>query len=661
MNINWFKKVGQICIVLSLLLNPFSVTPAYAIDAPTLLTPDNGATTTVADTPPLGIPEFKWAAVNGATSYRLQVSTDIGFTTQIVNLTTPNTSYTPTGANVFPDGTWYWRVRVEAPAPVSEYSAIWSFTKQWAAPTNFPTLNSPADFATLDFYDHPVFSWGPVTGAAKYKLQIYSSPGGWATPTYAATTLVTTHQPAIKLTNGTYYWRVVPVDVGNRDGTPSEERSFNAGYNPLPILLEPEHNATPTFTPTFRWTAVRGAQYYRLDYTTDASFGSGITTINTRNTSYTPTVALQNDVNVYWRVRVHSGNSISDWTSVNTFIKRWYIKPAPLTPTNNYQHVRFPFFSWTPVPGASRYFFEISKFIGFVPLYDSGYTANTFYSPKIYDGDVIDYYWRVTPYDGSGNKGQTGSTWSYRSYYDSVAPHLVYPLFYYHPNNYAGFPSVATNPYEDRSVPMPIFVWHRIHIPALNPNQGEIYAEAYRLQVDDDPLFGSVNWSVDTENTSATPTASNPFTPTTNTDYFWRVRPLIGGVEVAHWSQIWKTRFDPSRGLTPTIGPAPTLIRPTTGFEFSESTPLLEWFPLSGASTYDVQISQEQNFGTIVDSATVAYPAYIPTQSLAQRSLGDLDFGVYYWRTRKSPSGDWSADAGEPPVRFDEGGVETGR
>jgi hypothetical protein len=649
MNKNWLKKAGLLLGVFSLLLSPLNVTPVYALSAPTLVAPANTTITTVVTNPPLGIPEFQWAAVTGAISYRLQVSSDIAFTTKILDFTTPNTKYTPPNSNIFSDGTWYWHVSVESPAPASSYSDIWSFTKQWATPSNLPALISPANLATIDFYDQPTFSWGPVTGAAKYKIQIYSSPGGWSSPIYNQTTLTTTHQPNNKLPNGTYYWRVVPVDSGNRDGTPSVERSFTAGYNPVPTLLEPTDNASPTFTPTFRWSAVRGAQFYRLEYTTDPSFNSGVTWIETRNTSFTPINALPNDVNTYWRVRVHSGVSISDWTPTRTFIKRWYIKPVLLTPTNGFQDVRFPVFSWTPVPGASKYKVEISRFPGFSPMYDWGETANTFYTPNNYEGDLYTYYWRVTPYDGNSNAGVASNTSSYRSYFTSLAPQQVYPLFYYLPDTYPPpFAGVTTNPHEDRTVSQPIFIWHRVFVPALDVNKGQVYAEAYRLQVTTDPTFSSVNWSVDTENLTAAPTTANPFTPVKNTNYFWRVRPLIGGLEAGQWSQIWKARFDPDLRLLPTVGVAPTLIRPTNGFEFAEETPLLEWFPLSGADSYDVQISLDQNFAAIVDTASVSYPAYIPTQSLAQRSLGDLNFGVYYWRVRKSGSASWSS----PTQRF---------
>ena len=644
MNRSWFKSAALFVVAFSLLLNPIFATPVHALNAPVPVAPANGTTTTPTDTPPLAIPEFRWTAVSGAASYRIQVSNNIAFTTNVVDITTTNTSYTPNTTNGFSDGTWFWRVRAETPAPAGAYSAIWSFTKQWAAPANAPALTAPADAAVINFYDHPIFSWGAVTGAAKYKLQVYSSPGGWSSLSYnpAPITLATSHQPNIKLPNGIYYWRVVPLDVGNREGTPSEERSFTVNYSFVPILLEPADNATPTFTPTFRWTAVRGAQYYRLQYSTDPSFGANVTTVDTRNTAHTPVSTIPNDQNYYWRVRAASGSSVSDWTTSRTFIKRWYIKPVLLTPTNNYQHLRFPLFSWTPVPGTAKYFVEISKFNGMSPIYDSGYTANTFFSPTKYEGALQTYYWRVTPIDGDGRNGISSLTSSYVSYYNSVAPHPVYPLYYYPPDTYPGFPGVTTNPHEDRTVPLPIFIWHRVLIPVGGTTPGDVYGQAYRVQVSTDATFNTVNWTVDTENTVAAPTTSNPFTPATNTDYFWRVRPLIGGVEAGQWSQVWKTRFNPAKGLTPTVGTTPTLIRPTTGFEYGETTPLLEWFPLSGATSYDVQISRDSSFGTTVDTATVSSPAYAPTQSLAQRNLGDLDFGIYYWRVRKTGTANWS-------------------
>ena len=659
---SWLRILISAVLLSSLMLGQVEATPVYALDVPTQIAPADFSYITVDDTPPLGIPEFKWAAVPGATSYKLQISDNIGFSSPLeVNIITNNTTYTPTDVTVFADkaaGDWYyWQVRVEAPV-VGAYSDVWRFNKQWATPTNAPNLVSPADSATIDFYSDPIFSWNPVMGAAKYRLRVYSSTSSCLASADTATTLTTSYQPLNKFPNGSYKWCIIPVDPGNHNGTPSQERSFVANYNPVLTLLEPNPNVYtfPTFTPTFRWTAVRGAQFYRLQYATDLPFTANLVTIDTRNTAYTPIATLQNDRDYYWRVTAYSGSSTSASTTASQpFRKKWYIEPQLLTPVNNYPYQRYPFFSWAPVPGAATYFVELDTEPGFSPpLITSGTTSNTFFSPLTYPagsaGNSVVIYWRVTPYDGS-NKPGVSKTASFTQDFGSVAPMQVYPLFYYLPDTYTNFPGVTTNPHEDRTVPLPIFMWHRVFKPTGDPNQGETYTQPYRVQVCSDPICNSVSWTVDTQNTVAAPTTSNPFTPTPNTDYYWRVCLMVStcGTPTAPWSQIWKTRFDPSRVLTPTAGPDPVLVRPADGFEFADTTPLFEWTPLSGAISYDVEISLDPNFiSPPVNTATVFYPAYAPTQSLAQRNLGALNFGTYYWRVRKSGSA-WPTS---PPRRF---------
>jgi len=597
-----------------------------ALPAPVLLTPPNGATTTAADYPPLGIPEFTWERVPDALTYRIQFSQDIAFTTK-VEVVTANPAYTPTDAGKFGDGTWYWRVRVESPS-AGEWSEIWTFTKRWADADNAARLLAPADAAAVDFYDAPAFSWAPVMGAAAYRFQIATSPDGFAAPAYNVATLAPTHQPAAKLTNGVYYWRVIPLDGAGREGMASAVRSFTAAYLAPPQLLAPAHAAMPAFTPSFRWSAVRGAQFYRLQYATDPTFTVGVTTVDTRNTTFTPTADLPNDVNYYWRVRVHSDKSVSDWSETRTFVKRWYLQPELLTPTNNYQHVqRPPLFSWTPVPGASYYKIEVNNANSFPPgwLGWTATTANPFWVHPAFDRlrDSATWYWRVTPYDRDNHAGLPSDVFSFEYDAAATAPDLIAPLPYY-----AASPLVR--PAEDRTAAWPIFIWQRTE------------AAAYRLQVSRDPLFETVDWQVDTQNPAAAPTAAQPFAPQIGADYYWRVRPLdgIGGAETGQWSQVWRARFDPARALPAATGPAVIPLRPAHGWETVETGPLLEWQPVEGADSYDVEISIAPDFAPadIVRAASVPYPAYIPTVKLA--------YGTYYWRAmaRRAglPAAGWS-------------------
>ena len=164
MNAKFSQKIGFLFLIFAILVTSLNVnvTPARAASAPTLVSPANDLTTTVANYPPLAIPEFKWNAVAGATMYRIQVSTDEAFTNFIVNETTPHTRYTPIASKDFADTNFFWRVRVESPTPASSYS-VRSFTKAWSS-GNAPTLIAPANASAVDFYDAPTFSWSPVVG-----------------------------------------------------------------------------------------------------------------------------------------------------------------------------------------------------------------------------------------------------------------------------------------------------------------------------------------------------------------------------------------------------------------------------------------------------------------------------------------------------------------
>jgi len=642
----------MVVAILAATFTPLGAGPALAIDAPTPLTPTSGTTTTVVNYPPLGIPTLVWSAVPGATQYRLDLANNIGFSNPI-SISTPNTRFTPNSV-MFTSNIWYWRVRVEAPAPVSNFSNAMIFTRNWATPETVPALKSPSIGATMDFFTSTTFSWEFVTGATYYRFQIAATPTSFGSPLYSADVLATTHQPTTKLANGTYYWRVVPVDIADQTGSPSEVRAFTLAYgtsafSEVPIQLEPANNSTPTFTPVFRWTAVKGASSYRLEYTTDENCDFSLGSyLDTSNTTFTPTGSFPNDARYCWHVRAHSGASIGEWSPTWYFTKHWYIQPTLLTPTNNYKYGLHPLYSWAPVPGASYYQIEIALDANFMNLRDVGTTSNTYYTPRFYLGSpTTPYYWRVTPYDGTGYKGKTSTVFSFQSIAASIAPILIYPFYYYVPNNYGG--QANLEPHEDRTVAYPIFMWQRVNNPYLSG--GGTLAEAYRIEVATTPYFGSdIVWSYDTENTSATPTITDPFTPINNHDYFWHVCPLdtlggdcwVAGDGDDYWSQTWRTRFDTTLALPPVSG-APVLIRPENAQEVVEATPMLEWRPVTGADRYKIEISRDLNFGSIEVTDEVTIPVYSPSTSIAQRFLNRLNYGTFYWRVSARVGGVYGA------------------
>jgi lysyl endopeptidase len=97
-------------------LNLFSGAPGAA----SLLTPANGATNVPAS------PTFTWSDA-GATSYLLEVATDIGFSNIVYSATVNGTSHTA-GATLNTSSSYFWRVRGNNACGDGSYSATYFFT-----------------------------------------------------------------------------------------------------------------------------------------------------------------------------------------------------------------------------------------------------------------------------------------------------------------------------------------------------------------------------------------------------------------------------------------------------------------------------------------------------------------------------------------------------
>jgi hypothetical protein len=105
---------------------------------PTLLSPADGSEVTIGEF------SLSWTRVETAYEYRVQVSEDINFVSMIINDTTSNTSYTPSG--LLESTTYYWKVFArDIHANQSAGSAVWSFKVTPAKPCTYsisPTSRS---------------------------------------------------------------------------------------------------------------------------------------------------------------------------------------------------------------------------------------------------------------------------------------------------------------------------------------------------------------------------------------------------------------------------------------------------------------------------------------------------------------------------------------
>ncbi|MEN0128159.1 MAG: fibronectin type III domain-containing protein [Brevundimonas sp.] len=243
--------------------------------APEGLEPADGAT--VSYPTPVAL---SWEAVRGAASYTVRLTG--GYS---VTATVAGTAFTPDRA--LPAGTYTWSVQpnfATSAVPVSmpgTPSAPRTFTVAWPADASRPGLLAPADHAVANDLE---FRWTAVDGAKAYQVDLSSSPD-FTTFALRSTVTGTVFVPTGIVVNGSYYWRVTPLDVNDQPGEPSatwqvskrmsmstESVLDSNGQTAQPYFTNITTDAvTPTVLPfsTFHlsWTAVPRTTYYQVTVT----------------------------------------------------------------------------------------------------------------------------------------------------------------------------------------------------------------------------------------------------------------------------------------------------------------------------------------------------------------------------------------------------------
>ena len=274
----------------------------------TLASPSNGAST--ADP----TPTLSWYSASGANTYILQLDENPSFSSVNYQVETSSTSHT---LPPILDGTHYWRVRAKDLAGnLGSWSSVRYFIQD-DTPPGSPILSTPVD-GTITNDNTLYFSWGVVTTAVQYHLQIdetitFSSPINY----YTSGTSIS--PPA--LGQGVWYWRVQAKDSLNNWGSYSIPWDFIIDQTPpgTPMLLTPADDTIDSdATPTLTWTSASGANQYQLQIDDNPSFTSP-TNYYTAGISFTlPTIA--ND-EWFWHIRaIDAAGNYGSYSSTFSFI-----------------------------------------------------------------------------------------------------------------------------------------------------------------------------------------------------------------------------------------------------------------------------------------------------------------------------------------------------
>lgn len=383
------------------------------------------------------LPRFSWDAVRGASSYRLEVSTEQDFNSLALNVTTTNTDYTPETA--LPNNKdYYWRVKAirtlregTVTGPAGE---VRRFTADWVDP---PQLLTPADFGAQHTY--PYFSWTPVAGAEKYRIKI-RGPEVNIEKTLTNATAYTQPEWRTLILDADYYWQVQAIDARGNTTDWTAERQFRFIAAPPPNLIYPEHHYIPDAEgmpvhtdrtiayPLFVWDTTHAflggngpenflhPDSYKIEVATDASFfaGSVLFSMQTAGQAVAPTVAnpfnnLIDGALYHWRVTPYREGVPLSLPSTAWPIRIDRNVPQlpiatdgsmiPLYPAPGFVSVAIPpVLGWQPVANAHHYRVEISRNAGFTDIVDGADALFANYVPwqgRLQPMPFGAYWWRV--------------------------------------------------------------------------------------------------------------------------------------------------------------------------------------------------------------------------------------------------------------------------
>lgn len=389
---------------------------------PVLNTPANNATGVAISS------NLTWSAINGAATYRVQLSADSTFATTIIDDSSVASTTRATGT-LANNTLYYWRVNGKNAVGTSAFSTIRTFTTLISIPAA-PTLSNPANNATGRPLNDTL-KWNASAGATSYRVQ-FSTDSTFSnviffSPLLDDSTVTATSQSVGPLTNGTtYYWR---VNAKNSAGTGafSARRAFSTqiALPAVPTLSGPASNATALpLIDTLRWNVSTGAATYRVQLSPDTAFATLVVNDSTLITTTKVVGPLTNGTTYYWRINAKNAAGISAFSTRRAFTTLTPIPSAPAlsSPANNATDLPLTdTLRWTAVTGALSYRVQLSTNASFADLVvnDSSITGTARIVSSLTNGTV--YYWRVQ----ARNAGGTG-TFSEVGHFTTTGPASIF-------------------------------------------------------------------------------------------------------------------------------------------------------------------------------------------------------------------------------------------
>jgi hypothetical protein len=188
-----------------------------------------------------------------------------------------------------------------------------------------PDVPVPSSVGALTRNKRPALSFGAVSGATGYQVQLATS-GAFSsliTLSPASPLTGTSTAPAANLADGSYDWRVRSFDAAGHQSAWSNPDVFTVDTTPPAVpVLNAVKSPTNLNTPALGWTPVAGAASYVVQLDTSATFNStSLITASALASSFVPGALADGT----WYAQVAAvdaaGNASADSTAISFTVK----------------------------------------------------------------------------------------------------------------------------------------------------------------------------------------------------------------------------------------------------------------------------------------------------------------------------------------------------
>ena len=551
-------------------------------------TPANGANSQST----IGL-RFKWAAIQGASTYTVQISTDTSFSAGSIFYEAIKKTNTDSVVNFNPSTTYYWRVDADQSGCPVPWTSPYSFITGYTPPQNPKSKIDSCDPTKI------ALSWDNVSGTASYRLQVSVKPD--------FTTLLTDSQNLstnyivyiIQKPNQRYYWRVKASDGVNSGDWSTVGNFINNGGSPDRSI--PANNSfNQPDTVLFKWVKPDINSQERIQIALDTAFNPVLFDIKNIYDDSVYVIMPNYNTKYYWKILTDYSCTVvwsNPWAFTTTLDKPQLVFPADSS-TKQSQSITF---QWLPTDGATTYEFSLST----DPLFQTQYIVKGI---KGYQGVTMrvqnllvntNYFWKVKAYNGTIAVSAWSDIHRFRTGAEAPAiPNLVAP----------------TNGKQNLVVTKVNLTWDAV------PN-----AKYYWIQISTKNDFSTKVKDVPDLTDSQFDLTGLVY----NTTYYWRVLAISDSSQ-SDWSPVWSF-------ITAIQFPTDVakLSSPANKTEVNTSNITFNWSSVARADDYDFQLATDDRFTTgqlVVDDSLVLTNLRFVTglQTLSQ----------YFWRVRgKNASG----------------------